>query len=181
MEHRIQLHRLRRTHVVPDDEADLRRLGRSLGFRTDPVAELTDARGERHAREVRRLHEKLFYRPLLDAVARLDAGRGPADAGGGAAAARGARLRRPGRRAAPPRGAHLGVSRRRAAIQRTLLPVMLGWFADAADPDAGLLAFRQVSDALGTTPGTCGCCATRAPPPSGSRRCWRRSRSRRTC
>jgi [glutamine synthetase] adenylyltransferase / [glutamine synthetase]-adenylyl-L-tyrosine phosphorylase len=44
-----------------------------------------------------------------------------------------------------------GVSRR-AAIQRTLLPVMLGWFADAADPDAGLLAFRQVSDALGATP-----------------------------
>src|SRR5205085_8769573 len=44
-----------------------------------------------------------------------------------------------------------GVSRR-AAIQRTLLPVMLGWFADAADPDAGLLAFRQVSDALGSTP-----------------------------
>ena len=41
---------------------------------------------------------------------------------------------------------------RRAAIQRTLLPVMLGWFADAADPDAGLLAFRRVSDALGTTP-----------------------------
>ena len=29
---------------------------------------------------------------------------------------------------------------------------MLGWFADAPDPDAGLLAFRQVSDALGTTP-----------------------------
>ncbi len=44
-----------------------------------------------------------------------------------------------------------GVSRR-AAIQRTLLPVMLGWFADAAQPDAGLLAFRQVSDALGNSP-----------------------------
>jgi glutamate-ammonia-ligase adenylyltransferase len=29
---------------------------------------------------------------------------------------------------------------------------MLGWFADAADPDAGLLSFRQVSDALGNTP-----------------------------
>ena len=43
-----------------------------------------------------------------------------------------------------------GVSRR-AAIQRTLLPVMLGWFADAPDPDAGLLAFRQVSDSLGDT------------------------------
>ncbi len=43
-----------------------------------------------------------------------------------------------------------GVSRR-AAIQRTLLPVMLGWFADAPDPDAGLLGFRRVSDALGAT------------------------------
>ena len=29
---------------------------------------------------------------------------------------------------------------------------MLGWFAEAADPDAGLLSFRQVSDALGSTP-----------------------------
>src|SRR5262249_48451008 len=44
-----------------------------------------------------------------------------------------------------------GVSRR-AAIQRTLLPLLLEWFADAPDPDAGLLAFRQVSDALGQTP-----------------------------
>src|SRR6202035_1159205 len=42
--------------------------------------------------------------------------------------------------------------RRRAAIQRHWLPVLLGWFADAAEPDAGLLAFRQVSDALGQSP-----------------------------
>ena len=30
--------------------------------------------------------------------------------------------------------------------------MLLGWFADAAEPDAGLLAFRQVSEALGETP-----------------------------
>ena len=41
---------------------------------------------------------------------------------------------------------------RRAAIQRTLLPVLLGWFASGPDPDAGLLGFRQVSDTLGSTP-----------------------------
>jgi glutamate-ammonia-ligase adenylyltransferase len=41
---------------------------------------------------------------------------------------------------------------RRAAIQRTLLPVLLGWFASFAEPDAGLLAFRQVSGALGESP-----------------------------
>ena len=41
---------------------------------------------------------------------------------------------------------------RQAEIQRQLLPAMLGWFADAPNPDHGLLAFRQVSDALGNTP-----------------------------
>jgi glutamate-ammonia-ligase adenylyltransferase len=37
-------------------------------------------------------------------------------------------------------------------MQRTLLPVLLGWLADAPEPDAGLLAFRQVSEALGSSP-----------------------------
>ncbi|MGW7053415.1 bifunctional [glutamine synthetase] adenylyltransferase/[glutamine synthetase]-adenylyl-L-tyrosine phosphorylase [Streptomyces sp. NPDC054887] len=150
MEHRIQLYRLRRTHLVPQDEADLRRLGRSLGMRTDPVAELNRA-WRRHASVVRRLHEKIFYRPLLDAVAQLAPGEirlSPKAAG--------QRLEALGY--ADPAAAlrHLealssGVTRK-AAIQRTLLPVLLGWFADSADPDAGLLGFRKVSDALGKTP-----------------------------
>ncbi|MEU2383722.1 bifunctional [glutamine synthetase] adenylyltransferase/[glutamine synthetase]-adenylyl-L-tyrosine phosphorylase [Streptomyces sp. NPDC012461] len=150
MEHRIQLHRLRRTHLVPDDETDLRRLGRSLGLRTDPVASLT-REWKRHAAVVRRLHEKLFYRPLLDAVAQL----APGEVRLSAEAAR-ERLVALGY--ADPAAAlrHLealasGVTRK-AAIQRTLLPVLLGWFADSADPDAGLLNFRNVSDALGKTP-----------------------------
>ncbi|MFI8099715.1 bifunctional [glutamine synthetase] adenylyltransferase/[glutamine synthetase]-adenylyl-L-tyrosine phosphorylase [Streptomyces sp. NPDC086023] len=150
MEHRIQLYRLRRTHLVPEDENDLRRLGRSLGLRTEPVAELNKA-WRRHASVVRRLHEKLFYRPLLDAVAQLAPGEirlSPRAAG--------QRLEALGY--ADPAAAlrHLealasGVTRK-AAIQRTLLPVLLGWFADSADPDAGLLGFRKVSDALGKTP-----------------------------
>lgn len=150
MEHRIQLYRLHRTHLVPEDEADLRRLGRSLGLRTDPVTELNRA-WRRHASVVRRLHEKLFYRPLLDAVAQLAPGERRLSA-----QAAGTRLEALGY--ADPAAAlrHLealssGVSRK-AAIQRTLLPVLLGWFADSADPDAGLLGFRQVSDALGKTP-----------------------------
>ncbi|HSK28000.1 MAG TPA: bifunctional [glutamine synthetase] adenylyltransferase/[glutamine synthetase]-adenylyl-L-tyrosine phosphorylase, partial [Jiangellales bacterium] len=149
LEHRIQLHRLRRTHVVPEAEADLRRLGRSLGMRSDPVKELTET-WRRHAREVRRLHEKLFYRPLLAAVARL-----PGDEARLTPEAAKERLVALGY--VDPAGAlrHIealtrGLSRR-AAIQRTLLPVMLGWFADGPDPDAGLLGFRQVSEALGST------------------------------
>ncbi|MGW0749496.1 bifunctional [glutamine synthetase] adenylyltransferase/[glutamine synthetase]-adenylyl-L-tyrosine phosphorylase [Streptomyces sp. NPDC002587] len=150
MEHRIQLYRLRRTHLVPEDESDLRRLGRSLGLRTEPVAELNKA-WRRHASVVRRLHEKLFYRPLLDAVAQLTPGETRLSP-----RAAGQRLEALGY--ADPASAlrHLealasGVTRK-AAIQRTLLPVLLGWFADSADPDAGLLNFRKVSDALGKTP-----------------------------
>ncbi|MET9648411.1 bifunctional [glutamine synthetase] adenylyltransferase/[glutamine synthetase]-adenylyl-L-tyrosine phosphorylase [Streptomyces syringium] len=156
MEHRIQLYRLRRTHLVPEEEADLRRLGRSLArtFQWPSGKEPVDELGKewkRHAREVRRLHEKLFYRPLLDAVAQLEPGEirlSPKEAGH--------RLEALGY--ADPAAAlrHLealasGVTRK-AAIQRHLLPVLLGWFADSADPDAGLLNFHKVSDALGKTP-----------------------------
>ena len=150
LEHRIQLHQLRRTHVVPADEAALRRLGRSMGFLTDPEQAL-DAAWQHHRREVRRLHEKLFFRPLLAAVARIP-GEG-ARLSPEAATARMAALGY-----ADPASAlrHLealtaGVSRR-AAIQRTLLPVMLEWFADCPDPDSGLFGFRRISDHLGSTP-----------------------------
>src|SRR5262249_38518496 len=44
-----------------------------------------------------------------------------------------------------------GVSRR-SAIQRTLLPLLLEWFAGAPDPDPGRLAFPQGSGAPGNTP-----------------------------
>lgn len=149
MEHRIQLYRMRRTHLVPTAAADLRRLGRSMGLLTDPEKAVVEE-WQRRAREVRRLHERLFYRPLLSAVARLGA-----DSARLAPEAARERLAALGFR--DPAGAmrHLealteGYSRA-AAIQRTLLPAMLGWFAAGADPDAGLLAFRKLSDELGGT------------------------------
>lgn len=149
-EHRIQLQQLRRTHVVPEDEASLRRLGRSLGHLRSPIVEL-EKQWRHHRLEARRLHEKLFYRPLLAAVARI-----PGDGARLTPEAAKARLAALGY--ADPEAAlrHLealtaGVSRT-AAIQRTLLPVLLEWFADAPDPDAGLFGFRRISDALGSTP-----------------------------
>ena len=150
LEHRIQLHQLRRTHVVPADEPSLRRLGRSLGFTKDPVATL-DKTWQHHRREVRRLHEKLFYRPLLSAVARLPGteARLSPEAAGDRLAALGF---------ADPDAAlrHLealtaGVTRT-SNIQRTLLPAMLEWFAEAPDPDAGLFGFRRISESLGRSP-----------------------------
>jgi glutamate-ammonia-ligase adenylyltransferase len=149
LEHRIQLQHLRRTHVVPSDEPALRRLGRGMGFTKEPAQALEEAWAH-HRREVRRLHEKLFYRPLLEAVARVPAAgvRLTAEAAGQRLAALGY---------ADPAGAlrHLealtsGVTRT-AAIQRALLPAMLEWFADAPDPDAGLFGFRRISESLGSS------------------------------
>ncbi len=150
LEHRIQLHRLRRTHVVPDDEAALRRLGRSMNFLKDPVG-LLEKTWQHHRLEVRRLHEKLFYRPLLTAVARI-----PGDAARLSPEAAEKRLGALGFADARSALRHLealtaGVTRA-AQIQRTLLPVMLQWFADAPDPDAGLFGFRRISESLGSTP-----------------------------
>jgi glutamate-ammonia-ligase adenylyltransferase len=149
LEHRIQLQHLRRTHVVPSDEESLRRLGRGMGFAKEPAASLDEA-WTHHRREVRRLHEKLFFRPLLEAVARV-----PAAGARLTPEAAGQRLAALGY--ADPAAAlrHLealtsGVSRT-AAIQRALLPAMLEWFADAPDPDAGLFGFRRISESLGST------------------------------
>ena len=150
LEHRIQLHQLRRTHVLPQDEASLRRLGRSIGIFSEPAAQL-DRQWRHHRREVRRLHEKLFYRPLLGAVAKL-----PGSEARLSLEAAEARLSALGY--ADPRAAlrHLealtsGVSRT-SDIQRTLLPVLLEWFADSPDPDAGLFGFRRISESLGRSP-----------------------------
>jgi glutamate-ammonia-ligase adenylyltransferase len=149
VEHRIQLFRLRRTHVLPESDADLRRIGRSLGY-GDPATELLST-WRSCAQRVRRLHQRLFYSPLLDAVARI-----PSSELRLTTSSAVDRLKALGY--ADPQAAlrHIAAlsqgMTRQAEIQRQLLPAMLGWFADAPNPDAGLLAFRQVSEALGTTP-----------------------------
>ena len=78
--------------------------------------------------------------------------RAAAHPGGGPGPAGDPRLRRPGRRAAAHRGAH---RRRVAAPPRSSAPCCRccsSEFADAPEPDRGLLAYRQVSDKLGSTP-----------------------------
>ena len=150
LEHRMQLHRLRRSHVIPEAEIELRRLGRSLEGAGVRGAESLEQRLRVVRREVRALHEDIFYRPMLPMLAAL----GPEDARLSPDSVR-ARLSAIGYR--DPAGAvrHLesltaGVSRT-AAIQRQILPAMLGMFTEGADPDAGLLAFRKVSERLGRT------------------------------
>ena len=156
LEHRLQLQRLRRTHLFPADSDvdELRWLARAAGVkpaRGKPESQVLVEDFRRHVRRIRRLHEKLFYRPLLEAVARV-----PTQALRLSAKQAEARLAALG--FAGPDGAlrHIqalttGVSRR-AAIQSALLPALLDLFANTPDPDGGLLAYRRVSEALAATP-----------------------------
>jgi glutamate-ammonia-ligase adenylyltransferase len=149
LEHRIQLQHLRRSHVLPTQESDLRRIGRSMRYPNAVDGLLNTWRST--ANRVQQLHRRLFYSPVLDAVAGIRS----AELRLTAEAARD-RLKALGYEDPSAALRHIealsnGLSRR-AEIQRQLLPAMLGWFADAPNPDAGLLAFRQTSDALGNTP-----------------------------
>ncbi|MEJ1193715.1 bifunctional [glutamine synthetase] adenylyltransferase/[glutamine synthetase]-adenylyl-L-tyrosine phosphorylase [Pseudarthrobacter sp. CCNWLW207] len=153
LEHRIQLFQLRRTHLMPVSEAALRALAKAVlgpfsNERPHPDALLSA--WQKTKRSVRELHERIFYRPLLNTAAKLSSedARLTPEAAQGRLAALGY---------GDPKGAmrHIealtaGVSRR-AALQRQLLPILLDWLAEGVDPDAGLLAFRRVSETLGTT------------------------------
>lgn len=149
LEHRLQLRELTRTALFPRRVEDQRWLARASGL-ADSASQLIE-RWESTKDRVRELHLKIFYAPLLSAVAAL-----PGDEFTLTGEEAADRLSAIG--FSDPEGAlrHIralssGVSRR-AVIQRNLLPVILQWLSEGADPDYGLLAFRRISDTLGTTP-----------------------------
>ena len=146
LEHRIQLSAMRRTHLLPTSDTALRALARSINIKW--TAETLVAHWESVKLEVRSLHQKVFYRPLLSAVAKLEDS-------GIALSSEQAEDRLSAIGFADPKSAlgHIsalttGLSRR-AAIQRQLLPVLIQWFSEGSDPDQALLAFRRLSEDLG--------------------------------
>ncbi|MHA7306452.1 bifunctional [glutamine synthetase] adenylyltransferase/[glutamine synthetase]-adenylyl-L-tyrosine phosphorylase [Arthrobacter sp. TMN-49] len=153
LEHRIQLMQMRRTHLMPTAQEQLRALARAAAGPLSlkrPGADSLLVQWAKVKRSVSSLHERIFYHPILATVSNLSV----EDAVLTTDAAK-ARLAALGYRDAAGAARHIaaltaGVSRR-ASLQRQLLPVLLGWLADGVDPDAGLLAFRRVSDALGTS------------------------------
>ncbi len=146
LEHRIQLSAMRRTHLLPTSDTALRALARSINIKW--TAEVLVTHWESVKLEVRSLHQKVFYRPLLSAVAKLE------DSGIELSSEQ-AEDRLSAIGFADPKSAlgHIsalttGLSRR-AAIQRQLLPVLIQWFSEGSDPDQALLAFRRLSEDLG--------------------------------
>lgn len=153
LEHRLQLQRLKRTHMLPppDDDEALRWLARAAhlrpGARHDALGVLREEL-KQHNLRVSRLHAKLFYQPLLEAV-------GPAGlelAGGLTPGAAERQLAALGYDAPHNALTHLAAltnqSGRRGRVQTVLLPKLLYWLSDTPNPDAGLLAYRRLSEAL---------------------------------
>jgi glutamate-ammonia-ligase adenylyltransferase len=152
LEHRLQLQRLKRTHMLPapDDDEALRWLARAAHMRPDGTHDALGVLREEIKRQnhrVSRLHAKLFYQPLLESV-----GPSVGFAPGLTPAAAERQLAALGYEGPQSALTHLAAlvnqSGRRGRVQSVLLPRLLDWLSDAPDPDSGLLAYRRISEAL---------------------------------
>jgi [glutamine synthetase] adenylyltransferase / [glutamine synthetase]-adenylyl-L-tyrosine phosphorylase len=153
LEHRLQLQRLKRTHLLPDadDEEAVRWLARAAHIRPDGWHDAAGVLREELRRQnvrVSQLHAKLFYQPLLESIgpAGLEISHGMTSE---AAERQLAALGYEGPQTALKHmSALVNQSGRRGRVQSVLLPRLLNWMSYAPDPDAGLLAYRRLSEAL---------------------------------
>ena len=140
LEHRIQLWEIRQTHAVPGDAESLDRIGRSLGL-PPPGSETLPRRLAEVRGSVRDVHERLYFRPILDSLA----GSPSARLGPDQAALRLEVLGFTDVGAARIALAELtaGISRR-SRLMHQMLPLMLDWLSLAPDPDMGLAQLRTL-------------------------------------
>lgn len=153
LEHRLQLQRLKRTHLLPepDDEEAVRWLARAAHIRPDGRHDAAGVLREelRHQNlRVSQLHAKLFYQPLLESIgpAGLEIAQGMTSE---AAERQLAALGYEGPQSALKHmSALVNLNGRRGRVQSVLLPRLLNWMSYTPDPDGGLLAYRRLSEAL---------------------------------
>jgi glutamate-ammonia-ligase adenylyltransferase len=144
VEHRLQLRDEAQVYALPSDPGERTQLARVLGFRDEgssSALERFDAAHRRQQAQVRSIHEKLFFRPLLEAFS----GTGPLSL-----------------EAAEERLAAFGfvdVARtrealaeltsglnRRSQLMGQLFPLLLEWLSETPDPDLGLLQLRRLAE-----------------------------------
>ena len=144
VEHRLQLAEEAQVHALPSDAAGRTHLARVLGYRDEgssTALERFEATHRRHQAQVRSIHEKLFFRPLLEAIA----GTGPLS-----------------QQAAEDRLAAFGFQdvahtraalaelttglSRRSQLMGQLFPLLLEWLSETPDPDMGLLQLRRLAE-----------------------------------
>ena len=143
VEHALQLEDERQTHTVPEDRAERRRIARVLGYQGTPEGgptALFDRDLSRCRAQVRAVHERVWFRPLLDALS----GAGPLgpEAAAERLAAFGFRDVERTRQAVAELTRGLTRSSR---MMQQLLPLLLDWLSASPDPDLGLLGLRRLA------------------------------------
>jgi [glutamine synthetase] adenylyltransferase / [glutamine synthetase]-adenylyl-L-tyrosine phosphorylase len=145
VEHRLQLVDEQQVYAVPKDREARTRLARVLGYRdaaSGDAATQLDETLRRYQSTVRSIHERLYFRPLLEAFLGVEG--------------------RLGQQAIEERLTAFGfidVTRTREAVRELTrgltrtsrlmhqtLPLLLGWLSDSPDPDLGLLGLRTLAD-----------------------------------
>ena len=151
VEHRLQLVDEAQVHSVPSEPGARAQLARVLGHRDDASAtalarfdrELSD-----HQAVARTIHERLFFRPLLEAFSAVSEPPEAAASGRASDDAVRSRLAAFGFSDADRTRAALaeltrGLTRSSRLMQQTL-PLLLTWLSESPDPDLGLLGLRTL-------------------------------------
>ena len=144
VEHRLQLRDGAQVHALPPDPPSRELLARVLGYRDAPDAgaltrfehDLATCRAS-----VRALHERIYFRPLLEAFAGAPGAMDEAAAEIRLAAFGFADAERTQQAV---RELTRGLTRS-SRLMEQLLPLLLGWLADSPDPDRGLLGLRTLA------------------------------------
>lgn len=169
VEHRLQLFEDRQVHAVPPHGPARDHLARVMGYRDGPGTTATsafDADLASHQAAARTIHERLFFRPLLEAFTSRPRAPGTASAGSGGSRPTGPDEGGDGPAMLAPtavaeRLSAFGFSdatRTRAAVEeltqgfsrtsrlmQTLVPLLLDWLSESPDPDLGLLGLRRLA------------------------------------
>ena len=181
VEHRLQLFEDRQVHAVPASAPSRAHLARVLGYRDARSASALarfDADLAHHQATARTIHERLFFRPLLEVFSARRATTGAPEAaivpGPGGPGRSGPGRSRPG-----PGGPGPGVlgpsavserlrafgfsdaTRTRDAVveltqgfsrtsrlMQAMVPLLLDWLSESPDPDLGLLGLRRLATGL---------------------------------
>jgi len=146
VEHRLQLWDEAQVHAVPAGGDTLERLARVCGYRgavdRDAVGAFT-ADLRRHQAAARAIHERLFFRPLLETFS--GATLSPTMSGSAVAE----RLAAFGfTEADRTRQALAELTRgltRTSRLMSQVLPLLLEWLSESPDPDGGLLGLRALA------------------------------------
>lgn len=145
VEHRLQLVDEQQVHTIPTDPVALDHLARVMGRRDEPggtAAEQLERELHHLQTTVRGIHERVYFRPLLEAFATTTA------ASSISAEATEARLTAFGfvdaRRTAAALGELTRGLNRSSRLMQQMLPLLLDWLSLSPDPDLGLLLIRNL-------------------------------------